>query len=327
MVDEFAFIHSITPGAYHHQAILTGIGDDAARYRINQGEDQLVCTDTMVEGVHFLRQTMPPYAVGWKLLASNLSDIAAMGGVPDYYLVSAAFPEKWFDDREEIFQGMSDLADRYMVDLIGGDTVSAPDTLVLSATVIGHMTDHRSFLRGAAKPGDSLMVTGTLGDSAAGLELLQNKRHAGEGHTAFLIQRHQLPLPRLDAADLIRRLPYRAALNDISDGLASEAYEIADASHVSIVIEREKLPVSEALSQMPGEDQLKFVLNGGEDYELLLSVPSEAAEDYQNLFQKNHLLLTNIGKVIKAQGKPAVFLEESGRRAKLEKSGYNHFKK
>lgn len=110
VMDEFAFIRSIIPKKQYHPQITKGIGDDAARFRTNDREEQLVCTDMMVEGVHFNKETIPPYAVGWKALASNLSDIAAMGGMPDYYLVSAAFPKEWFREGKQIYEGMSDLA-------------------------------------------------------------------------------------------------------------------------------------------------------------------------------------------------------------------------
>ncbi|RYL87876.1 thiamine-phosphate kinase [Sporolactobacillus sp. THM7-4] len=326
MEDEFSFIRSITPKKHNHQ-ITMGIGDDAARYRPQSGKDQLICTDTMVEGVHFLRETMSPYAVGWKALASNLSDIAAMGGVPDFYLVSAAFSEEWFADGKEVYRGMADLANHYHLDLIGGDTVSSPEAFVLSVTVIGHAPDKRTFLRREAKPGDILMVTGTLGDSAAGLSILQKKLSVDKKNMDYLVRRHQLPKPRLDAAELIRRLPCRAALNDISDGLASESSEIAEASHVSLVIDRDQLPVSQALLEIDQEQRLNFILYGGEDYQLLMAVPREAAEHYRDVFAENHLLLSPIGEVVDAEGEPGVFLKEADQIRRLTKSGYNHFRK
>lgn len=326
--DEFDFIQSITPKNHYHKQLITGIGDDAARYRTNAGEHQLVCTDTMVEGVHFLRATMPPFAIGWKALASNLSDIAAMGGVPDYYLVSAAFTRSWLDEGVEIYRGMSALADRYHTDLIGGDTVSTHDALVLTVTVIGHISDERRFLRSDARPGDAVLVTGTLGDSAAGLAVLTEAVRLPEGDRSFLIRRHQLPEPQLAAARLLADLPGRAALNDISDGLASEAGEIAEASGVTIVLDYDKLPKSRALSRLDPERQRRCILYGGEDYELLITVPQKEAARYIAAFSKHRLSLTKIGEVVPASPHaPAVFLETGDKRIRLEKSGYNHFRK
>lgn len=327
MKDEFAFIRSIAPGKHFHPEIVKGIGDDAACYKVHRDEHQVVCTDTMVEGVHFLKETMPPFAIGWKLLASNLSDIAAMGGIPDYYLVSVAFPEEWLDDGTTIYEGISALADRFQVDLIGGDTVSAPDALVLTATVIGHTDDRRLFLRSNARPGDQVFVTGTLGDSAAGLGVLSGSLDVADRYRSDLIRKHQLPFPRLDASSLLKKAGCRSALDDISDGLASESYEIAEASSVSLVIDASQLPVSEALASLERKEQLACMLYGGEDYELLMTVPPEAADRLQRIFSENNTRLTLIGNVIESEEMPSVFLMEDGRRKRLVKAGYNHFNK
>ncbi|WKB36298.1 thiamine-phosphate kinase [Terrilactibacillus sp. S3-3] len=260
-----------------------------------------------------MRTTMSPFAIGWKALAANLSDIAAMGGIPDYYLVSAAFTKSWLDDGAEIYRGMAALADRYHMDLIGGDTVSTHDALVLTVTVFGHISDDGVFLRSDARPGDAVLVTGTLGDSAAGLAVLNGEIRLPEGDRSFLIRRHQLPEPRLDAARLLADLPGRAALDDISDGLASEANEIAKASGVSIVLDYDKLPKSGALSQLKAEQQRQCLLFGGEDYELLMTIPQKQAARYIAAFSDQRLSLTRIGEVVTAPYAPAVFFK-IGRR-------------
>ncbi|TCP19718.1 thiamine-phosphate kinase [Scopulibacillus darangshiensis] len=325
MIDEFDFIKSVRPNKTHHKDLVMGIGDDAAVYNCKKGAEQIVCADTMVEGIHFTKETMTPFQLGWKVLAANISDVAAMGGKPDYYLVSIAMTKDWLHQAKGIYKGMEALAAQFGMDLIGGDTVSSKHELVLSVTVIGHVVASRASLRNQARPGDAVLVTGTLGDSAAGLALL-TKDMAIDDHndSQYLINKHQLPLPQVTAAEILAEMNERFAVNDISDGIASEANEIAEASQVAIKINYENLPRSQALRHFDSTRQMYFMLNGGEDFQLLITAPRHKVEQLIEHFKGHDLLLTKIGEV--TEGEPGVTLEVNGGEERLEKAGYNHFR-
>ncbi|WP_449538597.1 thiamine-phosphate kinase [Ferdinandcohnia sp. Marseille-Q9671] len=323
--DEFYFINQIKPNRVFQSGLITGIGDDAALVRPTANMEQIVCMDTMVEGVHFTSSTMNPVQIGYKALAVNISDIAAMGGIPLYYLVSIAIPKGWNEsDLLSIYKGMAMLADKYNIDLIGGDTVSISDTLVITVTVLGEVEQGKHLLRSNAKPGDVVFVTGTIGDSAAGLNLLL---HKGRNHTfteseLTLVQKHQYPQPRVEIGRLLSVLE-RVSLNDISDGLASEANEIAKASKVSIIIDQDKLPLHEHLTKEKSGKSIEFALYGGEDFELVGTMGVSDWEQVQKHAIESGYTLTKIGTV--TEGGPSVFLDHNGELHRLDMKGYNHF--
>lgn len=324
--DEFTFINNITPKKVNHQYLLQGIGDDAALFSGNSEVEEIVCMDTMIEGVHFNRETMQPFHIGYKALASNISDIAAMGGKPTFYLVSIAIPANWSEaDLVEIYNGMGSLADRYNMDLIGGDTVSSKHSLVITITVLGRVKKGKQLLRKNAKPDDIVFVTGCLGDSAAGLQLLLQcgTNHNFTKDEAYLVHRHQMPVPRVEIGEILARYP-RIALNDVSDGIASELNEIAAASEVTIVIDINNLPSSEQIRKYDSHDQRQWLLNGGEDYELVGSVAAEDWVKLESECRSNNHQITKIGYV--KEGEPKVFLKENNEMVLLQKQGYNHFR-
>lgn len=325
--DEFHFIHKITPPYTEQKNLIVGIGDDAALYHSDEHVDQVVCMDTMVENVHFSRKTMNPFDIGYKVLASNISDVAAMGGRPLFYLVSIAIPRTWQEDELlDIYEGMKSIAAQYEMDLIGGDTVSIKESLVISVTVIGEVQKGKKLLRSNARHGDLVFVTGTIGDSSAGLEILLHNQDEEILHTnkdeQFLIGRHQRPSPRVNMASLFAK--YEMSLNDISDGLASELHEIAGASHVTIVIDQERLPFSEPLQNYASDRAIEFALFGGEDFELVGTISAEGWDDLQMACIRENLVITEIGRV--EQGPSSVLLSSNGKRIPLKKKGYNHFK-
>ncbi|THE09631.1 thiamine-phosphate kinase [Bacillus timonensis] len=325
--DEFHFIDQIKPKRVSQSGLVAGIGDDAALFRPTSHMEQIICMDTMVEGVHFNSHTMNPYQIGYKALAVNISDIAAMGGIPTYYLVSIAIPKDWNEaDLLSIYEGMAMLADKYAMDLIGGDTVSIAETLVITVTVLGEVETGKHFLRSQAKPGDVIFVTGTVGDSAAGLNVLL---HNGIEHTLSefdeaLIRKHQYPLPRVEFGRLLSTFE-RVSLNDISDGLASEANEIAKASGVILQIDEDKIPFSEAILTKYRDRALEFALYGGEDFELVGTMALSDWDILQKKASERGYILSKIGTV--SDGGPAVFLNRNGELQKLEMKGYNHFTK
>ncbi|WP_227939919.1 thiamine-phosphate kinase [Alkalihalobacillus deserti] len=328
MEDEFAFISKITPDQTHQSSLVYGIGDDAAVYRGSSNMDEVVCVDTMVEGIHFRRDTLTPFQIGKKGLTINVSDLAAMGAIPFYYLVSVAVPPSWTEEElTEIYKGMDELAKQYNMDLIGGDTVSIDESLVLTVTVIGRVEQGKALYRSVAKAGDQVFVTGYVGKSAAGLDLLFEKGLNGEFNEKeqFLVNAHQVPIPHIAEGRILADSNKRISLNDVSDGVASEANELAKASDAKFVIEAVELPIHESMRSYSRDKQLKWALFGGEDFVLIGTVPKEHVNEIADEFQKKDLLFKVIGFV--EEGPASVYLKESDQFKRLEKHGYNHFQK
>jgi thiamine-monophosphate kinase len=338
--DEFSLIDQITNEFTSYQeGVLVPNGDDAAIYKPEPSRGQIVCVDTMVEGIHFKRETMSPFQIGYKSLAVNLSDIAAMGGEPTYFLVSLAISPSWTAaELKQMYQGMKELADLWKIDLLGGDIVSIKESLVVTVTAIGQVEEEVKLLRSNAQAGDVLFVTGTLGDAAAGLDLLLNQNNevsnngieAQEEDYSYLIRSHQQPAPHINQGRILAEFARNSliSLNDVSDGLASEAHEIAVSSKVKLIIEKDKLPLSPALCSYGTKSQkdlYQWVFNGGEDFVLVGTLPKEIVGAVQARFSKENLPFHLIGYVVEGNGE--VCLVEDGREEALPKQGYNHFGK
>lgn len=327
-MDEFDFINKVKPDRIFQQNVKVAIGDDAAIYESSHGFHQVVCVDTMVEGVHFIRNLSSPFEIGYKALAVNVSDIAAMSAIPLYYFISLAVPSNWNeDDLIEIYEGMKKLSEEYKMDLLGGDTVSTSDKLVITVTVIGEVEEDRKTLRSNAKNEDIVFVTGTIGDSAAGLAILlgQTSIH-NESLKMFFTEKHKTPIPQVKAGRLIGNLK-RASLNDISDGLASELNEISEASHVGITIDEDALPLSDELLTLQATSLLQdWALYGGEDYELVGTTSPDSWEKLKQDCNKLGIKITKIG-FVDSSHKEVMLKSKNQEYIKLKKSGYNHFKK
>ncbi|WP_453992208.1 thiamine-phosphate kinase [Bacillus nitroreducens] len=325
--DEFHFINKIKPKSISQSGLIAGIGDDAALFRPTLEMEQIICMDTMVEGIHFTSNTLTPYQIGYKALAVNISDIAAMGGIPTYYLVSIAIPKSWNEsDLLSIYEGMAMLADKYQMDLIGGDTVSIAETLVITVTVLGEVEKGKHLLRSHAQPGDIVFVSGTVGDSAAGLSLLleHGKDHLFTASEEILIKKHQYPVPRVEIGRLLSTFD-RVSLNDVSDGLASETNEIAKASSVTLLIDQDQIPFSEPVLSHFHDRALELAMYGGEDFELVGTMAASDWDILQKKAKEHGYLLSKIGTV--TDGPPSVLLNHKGELHKLEMKGYNHFTK
>ncbi|UTR05708.1 thiamine-phosphate kinase [Alkalihalobacillus sp. LMS6] len=323
MRDEFSFITSITPNHYFQKQLSIGIGDDAAVYKTSNETEQVVCVDAMVEGIHFRKDTLSSFQIGRKALAINISDLAAMGATPAYYLVTLAIPRTWTEEElQEIYRGMNQIAINYQMDLIGGDTVSSDSQLMLSVTAIGTVKKGQALKRSTAKPNDVVFVTGPLGRSAAGLHLLQQKNNKPfTNEELACIQVHQEPEPQVDSGMLFSQVNKRIALNDISDGLSSEAMELAEASKQQIVIEHSKLtPVLPSIETASLERKLDWLFNGGEDFQLIGATSRETFQQLQKSAQND---LFEIGYV--RSGSPSVFMRNGETESLISKSGYNHF--
>ncbi|WP_047152416.1 thiamine-phosphate kinase [Aneurinibacillus tyrosinisolvens] len=336
--DEFALISYLTAGRSIPEAvqsrIVVGNGDDAAVVTGKSGYDWVACCDTMVEEVHFKRKTMQPHEIGHKALASNVSDIAAMGGIPLFYLISLGVSPEWCEEElAGIYQGMERLASRYGMALIGGDTVAVPGPLTITVTVLGEVERNKPLLRSAAKPGDLVFLTGTVGDSGAGLDLLLQGKQSIKDEAKIeeqwlpLIERHCLPEPQVAAGRILSQSGHRIALDDISDGVASEAWEIAQASGVSLVLDEQSVPLSEEMKRYAGHtgrEPWPWVWYGGEDYQLIGCAPPEAQEELAEQFKRAGLPLYWVGQAV--EGEAAVFLRQpNGDKIPLHKKGYNHF--
>ncbi len=332
---EFEFIDRVTSlmKATRPDQTLVSFGDDGAVYRPTPGKAQVLTVDMLVEGVHFTRQTMSPVQIGHKALAVNLSDLAAMGAVPAYFLISIGVAEDWTEKAlQDIYVGMSRLAAAHRIDLIGGDTVTSPRQLVISITAVGEADTQNLPLRSRARPGHIVFVTGKLGLAAAGLHLLlqENVSQQEKERFAPLLKAHQEPDPHVQQGQLIVHLAQDepVALNDVSDGLASEANEIAQASGVDLVLEKKKLPTSRLLldyAQLQGVDPYDWILTGGEDFVLTGTIAPELFARLNQAFRHQGFPLYEIGRVVSGSGQ--VWLDDGGKIEPLKAMGYNHFKK
>lgn len=276
---EFGLIEEIRKGISLPDGIL-GIGDDCAVIPQATGRESLISTDMLIEGTHFLLEDISPYRLGWKSAAVNISDIAGMGGRCTGSFLSFALPEglqkEWMD---EFIRGYKEISARYGCPLLGGDTTSSPDRLCISVSVLGECALGSSRKRSDACEGDLICVTGPLGDSGCGLQIiLQGIERDAAALT--LIERHYLPQPRIEEGARIAATPGAHAMMDISDGIASDLRHILDASGKGAVIDTRSLPMSAEMKEVctrQGWDPLRLALCGGEDYELLFTI-SEAGE-------------------------------------------------
>lgn len=335
-IGEFGLIAHLTGGKKYDRTVILGIGDDAAVFQAPAGSSLLACTDMLVEGVHFFREKTPPAALGHKALAVNLSDIAAMGGIPRQALIAAGWPAGCtLEYAEGVYSGLYALAEEYGVNVIGGDTVSAP-VVTLSVTVIGE-TRGKTISRNGAKPGDLLAVTGRLGAAAAGLSLLCTCVEDADARACQkcglpavvkndLIKAHLLPIPRLREAAILTTAGEPTAMIDLSDGLAGDARQIAAGSGVGILIYGDDLPVDEhtrAAAAVLKEDFLRWALYGGEDYELLVALPPEKAAEVRGKLGVAGVAFTVIGEITPAD--EGLRILRRGKITPLTEQGFNHF--
>ena len=293
-----------------------GIGDDCAVIPLSPetggapASDLLVSTDMLVEGTHFLMEDISPRQLGWKSAAVNISDIAAMGGKPIATFLSLALPktlpEQWM---QEFMEGYNGISEKYGAALLGGDTTCSPDRICINVTVLGTCPRGKAKLRSAARPGDLVCVTGTLGDSAAGLKLILGGQ---KGAAPRLMDRHYTPTPRVEEGLALSCLPGVHAMMDISDGVGSDLRHILDESGVGARIDTGKLPISkelQALCSEKGWDPKELALSGGEDYELLFTMDPQETPD---------IPYTVIGEIT---ANPTVTWEGGSR----DYMGYKHF--
>lgn len=331
---EFGLIKHLTEHVkIHHKSTLKGIGDDAAV--IDTKKQTLISTDMLVEGVHFDLMYMPMKHLGYKAVVVNLSDIYAMNATPKQITVSIALSSKFtVEATEEIYKGINAACEKYNIDLVGGDTSTSRSGLVISITAIGEADEKDIVYRKGASEGDLLCVSGDLGGAYVGYMLLEREKRVFlenpemqpdlEGHD-YIVGRQLRPEARKDIIEYLAKVKVKpTSMIDISDGLASECFHIAEQSEVGIDVYEEKLPIDHTTYDKARDfnlDPTICALNGGEDYELLFTIKQT---DYEKI--QNDPNISVIGHCIsKAEG--VNLITKSNNKYALEAQGWQAFKK
>ena len=301
--------------------LLIGIGDDAAAWSLAQATE--ICTaDTLVDGVHFVAGQIAWQDLGWKAMAVNLSDVAAMGCVPRYALVTLGLPpDTQVEDVLEVYRGMLQCCLEHGGQVVGGDVVSSP-TLFLAISLTG-TTSGELLRRSSARPGDAIAVTGALGASAGGLRLLARPGHTQEEHARALVEAHHHPHPRVAQGLLLAELGVPAAI-DLSDGLLDDLGKLCQASGVAARVELECVPVAQALRTLFPKDALALALNGGEDYELLFTAPPPVMQEALATLPAQ---ATVIGQVVRGKQGRVTLRNAQGRPVRWRRKGWDHFQR
>jgi len=328
---EFGFIEKIRSALRTRKASPgSGIVDDAAILKASPGMDLVLTTDMLVEGRHFDLKLITPWQLGAKSMAVNISDCAAMGAKPKAALISLGVPGSFpVADLESFYEGLNSWGGSYGVEIVGGDTVGS-DKFVVNVALLGEVESGLALRRNAAKPGDALFVTGSLGDSAAGLHSILNPSPLGAETAPLLVKRHLTPVPRFTAGRFLVTQKCSSCAIDVSDGLSSEILHICAESSVGAEIHEEALPLSDALLHYCSQralDPLSFALNGGEDYELLFTVPlAGISKVLQRLPGETGTACKSIGRIV-PQAKGVTLISKNGSRRPLKAEGFDHFRK
>ena len=300
--------------------LLVDNGDDAAAWRTGEATE-LFTTDTMVEGVHFNRNTTPWNDLGWKSLASNISDIAAMGGLPMYALVTLGLPpETDVDHIKELYAGMMQIGNTYGVAVVGGDLVRSP-VVFITISLTG-LHPGNPMLRTAARAGDGIGVTGYVGSSGAGLRLLLEDTPAPSAAAAYLSESHRRPHPAAEQGRLLAKIGVETAM-DISDGLADDLAKLCRASGLSARIYADRVPVHPLVKQTYPEDWLDLALNGGEDYQLLFTAQSRLMSKVLPHLPEGS---AQIGEITEGRAGEVVIVGSDGQETAAAPGGWDHYR-
>ena len=308
--------------------VLMGIGDDASILDGDSAYDLVTTTDMLIEGIHFLTGKTPPFDLGYKSHTVNLSDIAAMGAVPVQSFLSLALPpETEVKSVESFLEGF--LAAGPDVQLSGGDTVSSPSGWGISVTIIGRVFSGRALRRDTASAGDSIWLSGPVGDSAAGLAiLLGNAKARNEGEADYLIEKHNKPVPCLQIGRIIAEGDLSRCAIDLSDGLLQDLGHICERSGVGARLDIERIPLSTQivnLGQDNGQDPLKWALSGGEDYSLLFTVKPDQEKRLARVLEHEAIDAVPIGEIVPGK---EIALMNKGKTVPFDSAGgFDHFRK
>ena len=312
----FAPLAAGSPGA-------AGLTDDAAFVGLGAGQELVVTSDALIEGVHF-RRADPAEKIGAKALRVNLSDLAAKGAEPVGYLLALCLPA-WTDESwiSQFASGLAEDQQRFQLSLLGGDTTAIPGPLVITITALGTVPTGTAIRRGGARPGDLVFVSGTVGDAASGLSLLKAAGSAGSPRESELIERYLLPEPRLSVGRRLRGIA-TAAL-DVSDGLLADLNHIAGVSRVRITVEAPRLPLSAGFIGQNGDHigARAQAATGGDDYEIAFTAPPEARQTIARIAAETGVAISEIGRV--GTGTGVLLVDAEGQPVPIERLGYVHF--
>jgi thiamine-monophosphate kinase len=329
-IGEFELIRLLTEDISPDAHTIVGIGDDCSVYEIAKNRYILATCDMLIEDVHFSRKTASPFMIGAKAIACSLSDIAAMGGRALFALVSLGLSAT---TREEFIQdlyiGIRSMCRDHGVVLAGGDTVRSPDGLVIDVSMIGDCPKGKYVLRSGARAGDAIVVTGFLGNSAAGLDILKGEKSEPDTERrSELVEAHLLPEPRTEEGLYLAENFKIHSMIDISDGFAGDMPHICESSKLGARIWVDKIPISETLAEFchgARVDPLEYALAGGEDYELLLTLPKS---ELKNLMlewpEEFDVPLFHIGEMDKSVD-GILLLSEDGAEQPLDVRSFEHF--
>lgn len=323
LIDQFFTL----PQKLKRDDVALAIGDDCALLDVPVGKTLAVTTDTMVENSHFY-SNIDPKDLGYKAIATNLSDLAAMGAEPAWVSLALTLPkvdEQWL---QAFSEGVFEILNEHNVALIGGDTTGG-ERISVTVTAQGFVEKQTALCRHQAKNGDLIYVSGTIGDALAGFYLLQSlqkgEKSAVNFEEEYLIQRHFRPTPRVTLGNILAEQQISRCALDLSDGLVGDLRHILTRSGKSAVINLEDLPCSKQLVKLYGREQAEqFALQGGEDYELCFTIPSEnkaLLEEYQ---AKLGIDVTCIGKITEPQSQTIIF-QKNGKNIELQLTGFEHF--
>jgi thiamine-monophosphate kinase len=319
-MNEFKIIQQFFATQVQHRGdVMHGIGDDAAIVSVPPGQDLAVTTDTLVTGIHFLASTSA-YDIGYKSLAVNLSDLAAMGATPAWVMLALTLPdtnEEWLQD---FCAGFFALANRFRVQLIGGDLTHGP--LSINVQAMGFTPSQKAILRSGAQPSDLIYVTGTLGDAGLGLAFLEQKTDLTPAYQSQVLERLHHPEPRLAIGVALRGLA--SAAIDISDGLAADLGHILESSQVGAMLEIDKLPLSEELKlSLSPQAATAMALTAGDDYELCFTIPAHKRGELELALSSIPCRYTLIGAITAQPGLALRYQDGDHYHGPTE--GYNHF--
>jgi thiamine-monophosphate kinase len=323
MPTEFQFLENL-----RQKYSLAKIGDDCAVLPKDSRRDLVVTTDLLVEDIDFRIEWSKPEFIGHKALAVSLSDVAAMGAKPVWSMISIGVPERiWQTDFvDEFYDGYYRLAKKFDVEIVGGDVSKTPDKIVIDSIAAGEVKKGQAVLRSGAKPGDFIFVTGALGGATAGLKLLERGvlyDQSASGWQKKLLLKQLAPVPQVHAAGDLSGKNRPSAMIDLSDGLSSDLAHICRESKVGAKIFAERIPFHKNLRSVAGtdEEKLDYALNGGEDFELLLTANPKKNFHLKKMVENGHFF--EIGEV--TANAEIIELVAGGRSLILEPNGFRHF--
>lgn len=330
-IGEFGLIDRIQKILYEvdHKDVIIGIGDDTAVIRLDENRVLLITCDIQVEDQHFRLKYLSAYQLGRRAMAVNLSDIAAMGGKPTFALGSLGFPKSFaLSDFEDLFTGMRDELTEFSGFIIGGNLSNTKGKLVVDITLMGEAACDKFLTRSNAKEGDRIFVTGNLGASGAGFQILEKfgKDYPKEFET--LVQKHLQPTPRIEIGQRIAQSGFATSMIDVSDGIASDLNHICTMSDAGAEIYEEKIPLAQGIhkvTSLTGKSLLQLALHSGEDYELLFTIKPDTPDSVlKSISEKSDVPIIEIGRIISKKS-GYYLISKNNEKIAIRPKGWDHF--